>query len=85
MATVATAMEVMGATAGPATYLLLLAGPDMGLEALARVDSVSCILNPYMTNRIAHHYHLSRDARKPVFGISDQVRHKPGCTVSEAG
>ena len=28
---------------------------------------------------------LSRDARKPVFGISDQVRHKPGCTSSEAG
>ena len=30
-------------------------------------------------------YTLSRDARKPVFGISDQVRHKPGCTVLEAG
>ena len=29
--------------------------------------------------------HLSRDARKPVFGVSDQVRHKPGCTSSEAG
>ena len=58
MATVAMAMEVMGATVGPVMYQLQLAGPDMGLEALARVDSVSCILNPYMTNRIAHHYHL---------------------------
>ena len=29
--------------------------------------------------------HLSRDARKPVFGISDQVRHKPVCAVSENG
>ena len=28
---------------------------------------------------------LSRIVRKPVFGVSDQVRHKPGCTVSEAG
>ena len=27
--------------------------------------------------------HMSRDARKPVFGVSDQVRHKPACTVSE--
>ena len=27
--------------------------------------------------------HLSRDARKPVFGVSDQVRHKPACTSSE--
>ena len=36
---------------------------------------------------ILHFYvpHLSRDARKPVFGISDQVWHKPTCTVAEAG
>ena len=27
--------------------------------------------------------YLSRDARKPVFGVSDQVRHKPACTSSE--
>ena len=26
---------------------------------------------------------MSRDARKPVFGVSDQVRHKPACTSSE--
>ena len=28
---------------------------------------------------------LSRDARKPVFGASDQVRHKPVCAVSKYG
>ena len=28
---------------------------------------------------------LSRDVRKPVFGISDQVRHKSGCTATENG
>ena len=28
---------------------------------------------------------MSRDARKPVFGVSDQVRHKPVCAVSENG
>ena len=27
----------------------------------------------------------SRDVRKPVFGISDQVRHKPAYTVSNKG
>ena len=27
----------------------------------------------------------SLDARKPVFGVSDQVRHKPACTSSETG
>ena len=29
------------------------------------------------------HFNLSRDARKPVFGVSEQVRHKPACTSSE--
>ena len=27
--------------------------------------------------------YMSLDARKPVFGVSDQVRHKPACTRSE--
>ena len=30
-------------------------------------------------------YSLSLVLRKPVFGVSDQVRHKPGCTVTEDG
>ena len=29
--------------------------------------------------------YLSRVLRKPVFGVSDQVRHKPGCTATEDG
>ena len=28
---------------------------------------------------------LSSDTRKPVFGVSDQLRHKPACTVTEKG
>ena len=28
-------------------------------------------------------YFMSRDVRKPVFGVSDQVRHKLGCAVTE--
>ena len=24
--------------------------------------------------------HMSRDVRKPVFGLADQVRHKPACS-----
>ena len=30
-------------------------------------------------------YHMSLVLRKPVFGVSDQVRHKPGCTAIEDG
>ena len=26
---------------------------------------------------------MSRVIRKPVFGVSDQDRHKPGCTITE--
>ena len=32
---------------------------------------------------VYHQSELSHDARKPVFGVSDQVRHKPTCTVTE--
>ena len=28
---------------------------------------------------------MSHDVRKPVFGVFDQVRHKPGCTATEDG
>ena len=28
-------------------------------------------------------FHLSLVMRKPVFGVSDQVQHKPGCTATE--
>ena len=28
---------------------------------------------------------MSLVVRKPVFGVSDQVRHKPGCTAKEDG
>ena len=27
--------------------------------------------------------YMSLVVRKPVFGVSDQVRHKPGCTTTE--
>ena len=31
------------------------------------------------------HDQLSLVVRKPVFRVSDQVPHKPGCTVTEDG
>ena len=29
--------------------------------------------------------YMSLVVRKPVLGVSDQVRHKPGCAVTEDG
>ena len=31
------------------------------------------------------HRYMSLVVRNPVFGVSDQVRHKPGCTATEDG
>ena len=31
------------------------------------------------------YFKMSRDARKPVFGVSNQVRHKPACAVTDKG
>ena len=31
------------------------------------------------------HKNMSHDTRKSVYGVSDQVSHKPGCTATEDG
>ena len=36
-------------------------------------------------NIVIDYDNLSRSARKPVFGVSNQVGHKQTCTVTEAG
>ena len=33
----------------------------------------------------AQHLYMSRSVRKLVFGVSNQIRHKPGCTATEDG
>ena len=38
-----------------------------------------------MVLAILLHKQLSLIVRKPVFGVSDQVQHKPDCTVTEDG
>ena len=37
----------------------------------------------YVASGTPAYHNLSLVVRKPVFGVSDQVRHKPGCTASE--
>ena len=46
------------------------------------------IMLPNFDDRLANSVNLdykSQVVRKPVFGVSDQVRHKPGCTAKEDG
>ena len=42
----------------------------------------------YGGSRFSHNlasYQMSLVVRKPVFGVSDQVLHNPGCTATEDG
>ena len=55
-------------------------------------DNTKCYRNNFnMLNMIKRRLYgaiydqLSLVVRKPVFGVSDQVRHKPGCTATEDG
>ena len=41
----------------------------------------TCTVQTHLTH-FAYLY-LSRDVRKTVFGVSDQVQHKPGCAATE--
>ena len=41
------------------------------------------ILSCNAVNFYSIFYHLSLILRKPVFRVSDLVRHKPGCTATE--
>ena len=47
-----------------------------------RVEHWQNVANKKLKNN-NNNNNMSRDARKPVFGVSDRVRHKPACTGSE--
>ena len=52
-------------------------------EKIVVTDLKSCVV---CKKRIGNRYfYLSLFVRKPVFRVSDQVRHKSGCTVTEDG
>ena len=38
-----------------------------------------------LSTKVLFRLHMSLVVRKPVFGVSDQVRHKSGCTATENG
>ena len=44
-----------------------------------------CCYESYDHKKLNAQYNMSCDARKPVFGVSDHVGHKPACTVTVAG
>ena len=48
---------------------------------------INCVLVSLKVNCLSKlmFSHISRDARKPVFGVSDQERHKSACAATEDG
>ena len=64
--------------------------PEGGALIKAAYSAGSTLIK--QTQKLALHVHhafitsnLSLVVRKPVFGVSDQVRHKPSCTATEDG
>ena len=45
--------------------------------------SLDCFLQ--LSGILIFRYHMSHIMRKPVFGVSDQVRHKSGCATTDDG
>ena len=64
------------------TIKLLVQADDLTIKLLVQADDLTIKLLVQLETLITDVY-LSRDVRKPVFGVSDQVRHKPACTSSE--
>ena len=52
---------------------------------LVDAKSYLCDLEEENVSHIIMHLQMSLVVRKPVFGVSDQVRHKPDCTATEDG
>ena len=52
---------------------------------IAHTVSLCYNLNLENTDQSSNIDQMSLVVRKPVFGVSDQVRHKPGCTAIEDG
>ena len=53
------------------------------IEFKAEACSSSLITNNETITQVLHH--LSLVVRNPVFGVSDQIRQKPDCTIKEDG
>ena len=59
------------------------------IHTLSQVSSSAALSHSMgfqlLSSKNTKHSHMSLCMRKPTIWVSDQVRHKPGCTVTEAG
>ena len=63
--------------------LVAYRNPNLSLHDLSSLAILDQSYWPHLQKLALKMRMLSLDARKPVFGVSDQVRHKPACTSSE--
>ena len=67
-----------------ASNALLLRSTIRTLLTEFRLIAVECISKSHHVGFVAKSY-FSRLVRKPALVVSDQVRHKPGSTITEDG
>ena len=63
--------------------IVVLSGELKNEHVLCNLGDKGLLASAYDDKK--HQLNLSLVVRKPVFGVSDQVRHKPGCTATEDG
>ena len=70
-----------------ASNALLLRSTILKILTEFRLIAVECRCISTSTHHVSFEEksYFSRLVRKPVLVISDQVRHKPGCTITEDG
>ena len=80
--------ELITRTANPLLFVLLICVTFFGVD----LTSVSFICEaatqdtiPLYCNLLQTVADMSHVTREPVFGVSDQVQYKPGCTATEDG
>ena len=56
---------------------------EMEEHLRSMVERLSCQPTKGKLIRSTDSFHMSLVVRKPVFGVSDQVRHLPGCAATE--
>ena len=71
---------------GTLGFFQVVAEVDDIISPLQGYKIVVTNLHPSVTqDDIIVSQNMSPVTRKPVFGFSDQVRHKPGCIITEDG
>ena len=62
-----------------------LSESSLGAKTKSLICHATLSSCPYNLDLLKPYYHMSLVVRKPVFGVSDLIRHKSDCTTTQDG